>query len=552
MTAASLPPSCPRARTARRRHILVLLVPCLGLGLSALAQSPAKPAPTDSSQPPPQQSKPPVLQDSPTTLPEGRIVSITGVNEAEFQGLDLETRRYLLYLYARVNQPLVAESLARKILGEYPTDRQTLLELASLYIELKQTEKALVIAKRMVKSYPEDDQAIYLLAAAHYQAGHYDQANGILRDLKTSQFKKRRYPYQTDLASSATGGEDWHRAMLAYQELLRHHNLIQPLRLEARKVLESLYREHLPQLAADFESVMVQTGTINRYSADYKQHVTDSAKVGFFGRANDVTLEPGGQFRPSTHLRQEAGLRLELRQSRRWNSSYWLGGSDSGISVGTAVTRTFAQQRFLTLEGLWNERATDGLLAEAIDSRQHRVSLKANYLIRHSWLAYGEVVLRKTHIDGEHIANGWGANANLEYILFHEKPELRFGYHAQWTASTAATANPELLDAAVDRDLALDDKRLILSSLFLRQDHRQGAYFDMRHQLSGALFFHTTGGIDYVFEQKSIEWYAATGLSFFPRKSVELKSSIGYATSANTADFASDQWIVSGGLKWYF
>ncbi len=340
--------------------------------------------------------------------------------------------------------------------------------------------------------------------------------------------------------------------MLAYQELLRHHNLIQPLRLEARKVLESIYREHLPQLAADFESVMVQTGTIDRYSADYSQHVTDTTRVGFFARADSVTLEPSGQFRADNHLRYEAGLRLELWQSRRWASTYWLGGGDSGPIVGASVTRTFAQQRFLTLESVWNERATDGLLAEALNSRQHRVSLKANYLIRHSWLAYGEVLLRKTVIQDEQIAEGWGVNGNFEYILFHQKPELRFGYHAQWNVADTTMASPHLLDTVVDKDLPLDQKQAILSSLFLRQNHRHGVYYDLRYPLSGALYLHTNGGLDYVFEQKSIEWYASAGFSFFPRKSVELKSGIGYATSAKTRDFASDQWILSGGLKWYF
>ena len=541
--------SPPRSRPARQRWLLLLAL-CPSLALVPRAQSPSTPP----AQPPPAAplQSIPVLQDSPTPLPEGREVSITGVNEAEFNGLDLETRRYLLYLYARVNQPRVAESLARKILTEYPTDRQTLLVLASLYIELKETEKALVIGQRMVKFYPGDDQAIYFLAAAHYQAGHYEQANGILRDLKGAQFKKLRYPYQTDLASSATGGEDWYRAMLAYQELLRHHNLIQPLRLEARKVLENIYREHLPQLAADYQSVIIQTGTLDRYSVDYKQHVTDSVKLGFFGSADHASLKGGTQFLPGDHYRYEAGLRLEYRHSRRWSSNYWLGGGEGGFLAGANVTRTFAQQRFLTLEGVWNERATDGLLAEALNSRQNRASIKANYLLSHSWLTYGEVLAREISIDNHHIADGWGASANVEYLLFHSKPELRFGYHVQWSAATATQADPSLLDRTVDPALTIDEKALILEGLFLRQNHRQGVYYDVRHQLSGALYLHTNGGVDYVFEQQSIEWYVSADLSFFPRKSIELKSGIGYATSANTTDFASDQWIVSGGLKWYF
>ncbi len=524
---------------------------CSGRLALGLAQSPS-PTAGIASKTDPQGVAVRILQESPAPLPDAPDVSITGVSESEIQALDLETRRYLLYLYARVNKPRVAESLARRILSESPADRQTLLVLASLYIELKETEKALVTAKRLAHYYPKDDQAIYFLAAAHYQAGHFDQANAILRDLKSSQFKKRHYPYQTDLASAATGGEDWHRAMLAYQDLLRNHNLIQPLRLEARKVLEGIYRKHLPQLAADFESVIVESGTINRYSGDYKQHVTDSAVVGFFARVDDLSLKSAGQFRESSQVRHEAGIRIELRQSRRWSSVFSLGGADAGPLLGASISRSLGEQRSVTLEGYWNERATDGLLAEAIDSRHHRLSLKANYLFSRSWLAYGETLFRKIVIDGDSVATGWGANANVEYLIFHDKPELRVGYHAQWAASTSARAKLGLIDTAVDPSITIDERRLILSSLFLRQNNRQGTYFDLRHELSGALLWHTQGGIDYVFEQASIEWYATTGLSFFPRKSIELKSGIGYSTSANTTDFASDQWIVSGGLKWYF
>ena len=540
---------------AQRRRSRIIWIGVIAAMLNGFSRAQSLSTNTPPSLPPPApalQNLPPVLQDSPTPLPEGKDISITDAAEAEFEGLDLETRRYLLYLFARVNQPRMAESLARKILTEYPKDRQTLLVLASLYIELKETEKALVIGKRMVQFYPTDDQAIYFLAAAHYQAGHYEQANGILKDLKAWQFKGKRYPYQTDLASSATGGEDWYRAMLAYQELLRHHQLIQPLRLEARKVLENIYREHLPQLAADVESVVVRPGVINRYKTDYKQHVTDSARLGFFANVDDVILDRGSQFRSGRYQRYDAGLRLELRQSRRWDSSYWMGGGNGGLLGGANVTRTFAQQRSLTLETYLNERATDGLLAEAIDSRQHRISLKGKYLLRHSWLIYGEALVRETLIDGEHIANGWGVNAHLEYILFHDHPELRFGYHTQWTAASRTGANPELVDAAVDRSLTSDEKALILSSLFLRQSHREGVYYNLVHQLSGALIFQQTTGVDYVFELGSIEWYANAGISFFPRKSIELKAGVGYSTSANTTDFGSDQWIISGGLKWYF
>jgi hypothetical protein len=47
--------------------------------------------------------------------------------------LGLEERRYILYLYGRLNRPKVAERLAVDILADDPSNKAALLVLASMY-----------------------------------------------------------------------------------------------------------------------------------------------------------------------------------------------------------------------------------------------------------------------------------------------------------------------------------------------------------------------------------------------------------------------------------
>ena len=84
--------------------------------------------------------------------------------------LPVEELRYLVYLYARLSQPRLAEALAAKILSVNPSDRQTLLALASLAVEEKDAAAVLRLAHRFLAFYPGDHQGRYFLGAGHYLA----------------------------------------------------------------------------------------------------------------------------------------------------------------------------------------------------------------------------------------------------------------------------------------------------------------------------------------------------------------------------------------------
>lgn len=467
-------------------------------------------------------------------------------------GVPLEDRRYLLYLYARIGDTRVAEKLAENILAENPSDKQTLLVLASLYVEKRQPEKALRNARALQRYFPEDDQALYFVGASHYLAGQFQEANEVLRRLKLTQFNRRLYPYQTDLGSSAYQAGDWHRAMQAYQELLREHSLSDELRQKARVVLERIYYEHLPQIEIEELAQLLDTGTIFRTSLDYRQHMTDRHRVFVRADRSDTKLDARPSLREFSSDSNQALVGLQSALDRRYESTLFAGASEAGPFGGGTLTRHFGQQRFLRLDALANGRALDGLLIESLDGRQHKLTLGGSYLLTHEWLAYGDVYVREVAVDDTTLGSGVGANFNLERLIFREVPDWRVGYRAVWSGFSRSTSDASIIAPVAAPTATLAERESILNNLELSEYHRHGVYSVWRDQLSGLFFYHFAAGADWNVERSAIEYNALAGFSVFPRKSLEIRAEAGYFSSARTADQGSEVWQLNGAIKYWF
>lgn len=482
----------------------------------------------------------------------GDVARTAEVSAALAPGVSLEDRRYLLYLYARIGDVRVAEKLADKILADNPSDKQTLLVMASLYIEKKEAEKALRNARILRGYFPDDDQAIYFLGASYYLAGQYQEANEILRELKITHYEGRLYPYQTDLASSAYQAGDWHRSMLAYQELLREHNLNDELRQKARTVLERIYYEHLPQIELEELGQLLEVGTIWRTSLDYRMHVTDRHRVFTHWDREDTKLDARPSLREFSAASHQAVVGLQSALDRRFESAIFAGASEEGAMGGASLTHHFGQQRYARLELLGNARALDGLLIEALDGRQHKATLSASYLLTHDWLAYGDVYGREVLLDQRALGTGYGLNFNLEHIFMHEVPDFRAGYRMAWSRFSQSASDVSLVDRVASPLASFTEREALLSNVELREYHRHGVYGMWRDQVSGWLYYHAAAGADWNVERSSLEYNALAGFSVYPRKSLEIRAEAGYFSSARTADQGSEVWQLNGAIKYWF
>jgi hypothetical protein len=466
--------------------------------------------------------------------------------------LSLEHRRYLLYLYARLNKPKMAELLADRILADNPGDKQTLLVLCSLYVERKDAIKALEASNKLISFYPLDHQARYFLAVSHYLAGHYQEANAILRELKLRQFHGKNYPYKTDLASSAMQAGDWYRTMLAYQELLRDPSLGDDLRLQVRKTIEQIYREHLPQLSGETTLSWLKQGLVYATVADYRRHLKDDQSIYFRYDRMDAYVKGSDSVLDRWATRNDAIAGLETTWNYRYSSEISLGGAESGPLAGASLTSRFGPQRWIKFAFQWQNPADDGLLLQSLHGRQNQFSIPFQYAFSRAWLVLGQINGREVTIDGHHLGWSEGANWSVEHIVFAEHPELRIGYRGNFMEFSQNSRDLSLISPAALPGASLASRREMLNGLVKSQLHREGVYGTIRGDESGMFKPFIAAGVDYAFDRSSFEYNAGGGFSCYPRKSIEFRTEAFYTTGANTSDLESDLLQITLALKYWF
>ncbi|MDA1273005.1 MAG: tetratricopeptide repeat protein [Verrucomicrobia bacterium] len=455
------------------------------------------------------------------------------------KNLNLEHRRYLVYLYARLQKPKIATILADRILSETPSDKQTLLVLASMHNEQRNVDRALHYGRKLMEYFPGDQQARYYMGAAFYLAGEFEKARDILNDLKLERYKHRLYPYQSDLASATFLALDWHRAMQLYQELLSRHTLTDGVRSSVRRVLENIYRQHLPQVSAEFTAYLLDPGSYYRTKIDYRQHVTDASKLFVRLDRDDTEVKERPLLRQRWTERNDVSIGLETLFNERWTTSLSLGGSEAGL-VGNAVASSIlGEQQTLRIELLANQPSTDGLLFQSLDGRKNRAGLSLDYRIDKNWFFSNELYGWESVIEGDQLGLGYGATWSLDRVLIRNRPDLRLSYRGIWTRFSQTSENGMLTAPSAAPGATEFDRMTLLQSLLLPKFHRQGLHLNLRDQLSGTLSYAMSAGLDYAFDRSTIERNVSAKLIFSPTRRVELSSDLGFASSAKSADHAS-------------
>ncbi len=468
--------------------------------------------------------------------------------------LGIEERRQLVYLYARLAKPKVATAIADLILAENPRDRQTLLVLASMHVEARDADAVLRLARRFLSFYPDDHQGLYFLGAGYYLARNYADANRVLRDLKRTQFPSQLYPYETDLAASAYAAGDWHRAMLSYQALLRHHRLGDELRDEVRRVLDGLYREHLPRLEASAASTRLEQARLWRYHAANAQHLSDRHWLAVSVDRDDVELDAVPGLRAARLDRAEVAARLTTTYDRRWRTEVEVGAGREGVLAEARVTVNFAQERNVSAEVSWNERATDSLALEALDGRQARATLAVAWLVEADLTFSARLHRRELRLASRRLGRGTGVDVNLDQTLWRHGPHVVLGYRgALGTFSPVDPATLAPADADPIADPASDDpsRRFLLAGLVNRRIHRHGLGLQVDDNLADAWRYRLNLGTDYDFALDSLGWNAGLALTFLPRKSIELTVEAGYTSSAGASNAGSAASLLNVFLRLY-
>jgi hypothetical protein len=470
-----------------------------------------------------------------------------------FGQLGIEHRRYLVYLYSRLNKPRIASVLADRILSELPGDKQTLLTLASMHIDHKNVDAALYYGHKLTELFPGDEQARYYLGAALYLAGRFAESRDTLQGIKQERYKNRLYPYQGDLASATLLAEDWHRALIAYQELLQRHPLTQEVRLSARRLVERLYRLHLPQISFDATANLINSGSFYRTRLDYQRHVTDASLLLVEVSRDDTEVLERPLLRNRRTDRTDLLIGLQTVLNPKWTSRLSLGGSSGSGPVGSAsLIRSFGERKIMTLEIDGNEPSLEGLLFQSLDGRRDRAVWSTDYALGKNWVILSEIYGWESVIERNRIGTGYGGNWNVERILIHNRPDLRVGYRGIWTRFSRDTRDTRLIAPAAEPGLDLTGRTTLLQGLLLPEFHRHGLYASWRGQLSSALSYSASAGMDYDITLGIFAKNGTLGIDYFPTRRIELKAETRYASSARTADAASSLWQINVAFKYWF
>ncbi len=458
---------------------------------------------------------------------------------ARAHSLSLDDRHYLLYLSARTHDAQTAQGLAHAILQSNPSDRQTLLVLASMALAKQNAQETLRLARIYLHFYPDDYQGLYFLGAGHYLAKEYSQANAVLRDLKHSQYQNRKYPFETDLASSALQAGDWYRAMLAYQQLLRHHNLNDELRSDVRYVLDGIYRAHGRRIEFGADRTRLKRAGVWRYRGIHAAHISNRNWLELSYRRDQIDLQDAPGLRAASRHREQVAARLSRSISTRWKGDLWLGDSGRGLLGGAALRYRFAQQREATFEQTLSERATDSLALEALDGRESRSSLNINWLIEADLSLGLRAHTRSIHIGGDKLGRSTGAELNIDQTIRRHGPYISIGYRSSY-----ATFSPEVINLGLaNRASPIADplsgppaRNAIIRNLVSSRLNRHGGGLLISDNIADAWTYRLTLGADYDFELSSLGWNGGLYVAFFPRKSIELSAETGYTSSATNSN----------------
>ena len=466
--------------------------------------------------------------------------------------LEVEQQRYLTYLYARINKPNVAMAIGRQVLAQNPSDRQTLLVLASLGAEQRKGEDVIELAEAFLGYYPGDHQGRYFLGAGYHILGRYAEAERVLRDLKREQFLGKTYPYETDLASASAGAGQWYRAMLGYQELLRNHELDEKLRAEVRRVLDGIYREHGPRVDLVHDGVIFDNGSVWRDSFGHAMHLTDRIWWTLEAQRDRVEIKRSPGLLARNSDRGEVATNLHRVWDARTDTMAGVGQSGQGMTAEASVRHKFTPARSVTLVGSYNQRSTDSLLLESLDGRQDKVELIASWLVEADLAANFRVGSRVLKVNGFEIGRGSGGDLSIEHTLRRRGAQWVIGYRGSVASFSSAPFRPGLIDPILAPGTPAPERRLIQRNLVAPRINRHGMSLLVADDLTPAWSYRLTMGADHDFVLDNLGYNFGLEWIFRPRKSIEIGAEGGYSSSADNSNAGSSAYLLNLSFRMYY
>ena len=477
----------------------------------------------------------------------------------------LQARKEIFYLLARLGKYGAARPLGEFILKENPAEQETLLVFCSMELERRHAAGVRRYAKQFLEFYPEDHQGIYFMAAAESLEGNYAQALDILESLRARQFADRDFPYKVDLASSARLAGDWRTALVLYQELLADQQSAPALRSEARRILDEIYREHSPRIIAvsDYQNLL-STGAIFKNELAWESPLTNRMRLSVRLEQRDLSQEANGAARELTESYQQGEIGVEAHLASSWWLNASLGGSNAGLIAAAELRRRIAPTKSVFLGAEYNQIATDSLALQLLDGRENRVEMGWDTTVdpAMNWRVAGLAFARMVTVDSEVLGHGGGGEWQVERLLMRDPVIIRVAYNGQLsffntTSTNAALVQPLFAPLATpaQEEEALGNEGIVAGSpetLITPTINYHGLSFSLSRDILPRWRIEVIGLTGYYFDTSQLNYGGFVRNTFYPRKSIELQTNLGYLNSGLQSNIGSQVFQMTLSLQILF
>lgn len=202
-----------------------------------------------------------------------------------------------------------------------------------------------------------------------------------------------------------------------------------------------------------------------------------------------------------------------------------------------------------------NARSTDSLALELLDGRENRAALGVGWLIEADLALAAQAQFRQLYLADQRLGEGASIDLSLDQTITRQGhgPRLTVGYRGSYGSFTPQpAADPALVDPVLDPLAFPGTAESVLGNLVSRRLNRHGLALSLTDNMGDAWVYRFRAGGDYDFELSSFGWNAGLALTFYPRKSIEFTTELGYTSSANASNAGSAATLLNFFLRSYY
>jgi len=519
--------------------------------------------------------------------PSGQTASILRTAAS----LDYEKQRYLVYLYTRIGRTDLATALGEMILTKTPSDRDTLIELASVYSIEKKISKLARIVGLLEKYYAGEVPTRYYRANLNSLGGDVASAREILVGIGAKDNTAEGVGMLVETASIHARNQDWPRAVHVYKDLLESGALNPELRGAVRRSLDAIALEHTPFVEPALEYSELESGSTLLATVDAEVPLSARWTLGARLRKEEIDIDTALGLRGDRYQREQALADFGYLAAPGLTLTATLGGNNSGPALGWEIEKKW-KYHSLAFLGEWKQHSQEGLLFEALDGRQNRLALRWNGSLFTHYQCTLEPSVRQLVVDGSDLGLSTGLSGGIERVLWRHWITVTASYRGSYYHFDPAEPSPSAADniylppppvpepepveeepvvadaaavvetpvveeePAAEEELPVvtvnDEKRLQLLGLITEETQRHGFYLSFQSDLTTLLRWRLSAGSDYILELDSFGHTGTAGISFTPCKTLEFNLDSAYSTSGGGSNTGSTLKQLSLAMKWLF